>query len=90
MGTRAKIAISLAPEVLALVDSSRGRSVTLAVHRRGAATRLQSREWERLSAQLDPEETAGEIAWLIVVCAVTTRSAARSGPAPGAAQRRSR
>jgi hypothetical protein len=63
MGTRAKIAISLASEVLALVDRhAGGRSRSRCIEDE-LLRALRAREWERLSAQLEPEETTGDIAW---------------------------
>ena len=63
MSAKAKIAISLAPEVLALVDRhAGGRSRSRCIEEE-LLRALRAREWERLSAQLDPEESAGEIVW---------------------------
>ncbi len=63
MSVKAKIAISLAPEVLALVDRhAGGRSRSRCIEEellRG----LRAREWERLSAQLAPDESAEEVIW---------------------------
>jgi hypothetical protein len=63
MGAKAKIAISLAPEVLALVDRhARGRSRSRCIEEE-LLRALRAREWERLSATFDPEETADEVRW---------------------------
>jgi len=63
VGAKAKIAISLAPEVLALVDRhAGGRSRSRCIEEE-LLRALRAREWERLSAQLAPEDTANEIAW---------------------------
>jgi hypothetical protein len=63
MSSRAKIAISLAPEVLALVDRhAAGRSRSRCIEEE-LVRALRAREWERLSAQLPPGEAAEEAAW---------------------------
>ena len=63
MSAKAKIAISLAPEVLALVDRhAGGRSRSRCIEEE-LLRALRAREWERLSAKLDPEETADEVDW---------------------------
>jgi len=63
MSARAKIAISLAPEVLALVDRhAGGRSRSRCIEEE-LLRALRAREWERLSAQLDPEEAVDEVVW---------------------------
>jgi hypothetical protein len=63
MGAKAKIAISLAPELLALVDRhARGRSRSRCIEEE-LLRALRAREWERLSAASDPGETADEVHW---------------------------
>ena len=63
MSTKAKIAISLAPEVLALVDRhAGGRSRSRCIEEE-LLRAFRAREWERLSAQLQPAEAADEVAW---------------------------
>ena len=63
MAAKAKIAISLAPEVLDLVDRhARGRSRSQCIEQE-LLRALRAREWERLSAQLEPDESAEALAW---------------------------
>ena len=63
MSVKAKIAISLAPKVLALVDRhAGGRSRSRCIEEE-LLRALRAREWERLSAQLDPEEAMDEVVW---------------------------
>lgn len=63
MTAKAKIAISLAPETLALVDRhAAGRSRSRAIEEE-LLRALRAREWERLSAQADPESAAADLAW---------------------------
>jgi hypothetical protein len=63
MAARTKIAISLAREVLALVDRhARGRSRSRCIEEE-LLQALRAREWERLSAQLDAGDTDEQIEW---------------------------
>ena len=63
MSAKPKIAITLTPEVLALVDRhAAGRSRSRCIEEE-LLRALRAREWERLSAQLQPEEAADEVAW---------------------------
>jgi hypothetical protein len=63
VATRAKIAISLAPEVLELVDQhAHGRSRSKCIEQE-LLRALRALEWERLSADLDPDEAAEQLEW---------------------------
>lgn len=63
MTAKAKIAISLDAEVLNLVDRhAAGRSRSRCIEQE-LLRALRAREWERLSAQLSPEDAAQELAW---------------------------
>ncbi|HKY38080.1 MAG TPA: hypothetical protein VJN18_19190 [Polyangiaceae bacterium] len=63
MAAKAKIAVSLAPEVLKLVDRhARGRSRSQTIEQE-LLRALRAREWERLSAQLEPEAAEEQAAW---------------------------
>lgn len=63
MAAKAKIAISLSPAVLALVDRHAGTRSRSRCIEEELLRALRAREWERLSAQLDPEDTADEVLW---------------------------
>jgi hypothetical protein len=77
MSAKAKIAISLAPQVLALVDRhAGGRSRSRCIEEE-LLRAFRAREWERLSAQLDPAETADEVVWAENAFAVAHDTLAR-------------
>ena len=63
VSTKAKIVISLAPQVLALVDRHAGGRSRSGCIEEELLRAFKAREWERLSAQLDPAETADELVW---------------------------
>ncbi len=61
MTRRVKIAVSLAPEVLGLLDRhAEGRSRSRCVEEE-LLRALRAREWERLAAQSSPEDAADEL-----------------------------
>jgi hypothetical protein len=63
MTAKAKIAISLAPEVLKLVDRhAGGRSRSKCIEEE-LLRALRAREWERLSAQFEVRDTEAQVAW---------------------------
>jgi hypothetical protein len=63
MAAKAKIAVSLAPEVLKLVDRhAQGRSRSKTIEQE-LLRALRAREWERLSAQLDPADVDEQGVW---------------------------
>jgi hypothetical protein len=63
MTAKAKIAISLSPEVLELVDrNAAGRSRSKCIEEE-LMRALRAREWERLSAQLSPAEMEEQSLW---------------------------
>lgn len=63
MAAKAKIAISLAPDVLALVDRHAGTRSRSRCIEEELLRALRAREWELLSAQLDPEDVADDVLW---------------------------
>jgi hypothetical protein len=63
MARKAKIAVSLAPEVLDLVDrNARARSRSRCIEEE-LLRALRAREWERLSAQLLPQDAEEQVEW---------------------------
>ena len=89
MSVKAKIAISLAPEVLALLDRhAAGRSRSRCIEEE-LLRALRAREWERLSAQLEPEEAGDEVAWAESAFAAAHDALARD-ERPRRAERRGR
>jgi len=87
---RVKIAISLDPEVLELLDRhaagrSRSRSVEEELLRA-----LRAREWERLSAQMGTEEREEQLAWARSSYALADEQLAKGEVAKGASSRRLR
>jgi hypothetical protein len=63
MSRKAKIAVSLAPEVLELVDrNARGRSRSRCIEEE-LLRALRAREWERLSAQIESQDAEEQIEW---------------------------
>jgi hypothetical protein len=60
---KVKIAVSLAPEVIELLDRhADGRSRSRAVEEE-LLRALRAREWERLAGQMTPDEAAEQLAW---------------------------
>jgi hypothetical protein len=60
---KAKIAVSLAPEVIELLDRhAHGRSRSRTVEEE-LLRALRAREWERLAAQTTPDEAAEILQW---------------------------
>jgi hypothetical protein len=63
MAAKAKIAVSLAPEVLKLLDRhAQGRSRSQCIEQE-LLRALRAREWERLSVQLDSSDAEDEVKW---------------------------
>ena len=63
MATKVKIAVSLSPEVLELLDRhADGRSRSQSIEQE-LLTALRAREWERLSAACSGEEVADQVQW---------------------------
>jgi hypothetical protein len=88
MAAKAKIAISLAREVLKLVDRhARGRSRSQCIEQE-LLRALRAREWERLSAQLDVEDEEEQVAWAESAFAAAHDTLARDEG--GSQQRRAR
>ncbi len=63
MPPKVKIAVSVAPEVIALLDRhAEGRSRSRCVEEE-LLRALRAREWQRLSMQMIPEEAADQEEW---------------------------
>ena len=63
MARKAKIAVSLAPEVLELVDrNARGRSRSRCIEEE-LLRALRAPEWDRLPAQLDSQDAEEQVEW---------------------------
>lgn len=92
MAGRAKIAISLAPEVVELIDRhAGGRSRSRCIEQE-LLRAFRARECERLSAQLSPQNVDAESEWAARAFASAHDALAREEAAPrsrGSARKRS-
>ena len=87
MATRTKIAVSLSPEVLGLLDRHAAGRPRSRVLEEELLRSLRAREWERLAAQTTAAEREEEVAWAEQSLAAADEALSRDELRPGPSRR---